>query len=186
VISRNSCIVCDVLLNKENTTWYRQKNYIHKCNDCVRQEKRDWATKARKRHPGLVSERSRRYKEKQRQENPKKYSALQMRHSARKRANALALPFDLSSEFVLSICFDTCPILGFHLKYGGGEKSKYSASLDRIIPSLGYTKDNVMVVSLLANTMKNEATPKEMIKFSEWIYETYEKRLGVARTGVKK
>ncbi|MCX6960368.1 MAG: hypothetical protein NTW91_08860 [Verrucomicrobia bacterium] len=54
-----------------------------------------------------------------------------------------------------------------------GIKTKSSASLDRVIPALGYVKGNVMIVSLLANTMKNEASPEEMILFAEWVITTY-------------
>ena len=64
---------------------------------------------------------------------------------------------------------DQCPILDIELKYGGGEKTKQSASLDRVIPERGYTKGNVMVVSQLANLMKNEATPEEMLTFAKWV-----------------
>lgn len=39
-------------------------------------------------------------------------------------------------------------------------------SLDRIDNSKGYTPDNIEVVSLMANRMKTDATPLELVNFS--------------------
>lgn len=169
-MSRKNCIKCGVPLSAETTTWYRQKNHIHKCNDCIRVEKADWAREAARRNPVETAERSRRSKQRIKIGNPKKYSAGQMRASAKKRADALGLPFDLSTSQLTEMCVDVCPILGVEIKYGGGTKTNESASLDRIVPSLGYVPGNVQVVSLLANLMKNEATPEEMLKFADWAY----------------
>jgi len=163
------CIICSVELSRCNTTWYRQKNYIHKCNDCIREEKRLQAKKSWDRDPEASRERGRRYKERQKKHNPKRYSAGQMCASAAKRSRALGLAYDIKTEYVLSICPDTCPILGYDIKYGGGEKSKKSASLDRIDPELGYVMGNVQVVSLLANLMKSESSKEDQIKFARWV-----------------
>jgi hypothetical protein len=167
------CIFCGVALDGSNTTAYRQKNYIYKCNDCIKTEKAIDAREARRRDPGLQAERSHRHQERLRKTSPKTYSARQMRDSAKKRAASLGLPYDLDSEFIESICPDKCPVLDIKLKYGGGNKAKDSPSLDRVIPNLGYTKANVVVISMLANLMKSEASPEELIKFAEWVDKTY-------------
>ena len=96
-----------------------------------------------------------------------------MRGSAKKRADALGLDYDIDSKYIESLMPDYCPILGLEIKYGGGEKTKFSASLDRVVPSKGYVKGNIMVICQLANLMKNEASSKEMLKFAEWVLETY-------------
>lgn len=60
-----------------------------------------------------------------------------------------------------------CPILGIKLKYmneGNGNDPAH-ASLDRIDNSKGYIKGNVIVVSRLANAMKNEATFEQLKQF---------------------
>lgn len=173
-----ACLICGVLLDGSNTTWYRQKNYIYKCNSCMRAEKAIDANEARKRDPGIQAERSHRHKEKLREENPKRYTARQMRSSAKKRAEALGLNYDLDADYIESIFPECCPVLGVEMKYGGGEKCKSSASLDRIIPERGYVKGNVMVISLLANTMKNEASPNELKEFARWILKTYDSSVG--------
>lgn len=56
---------------------------------------------------------------------------------------------------------ETCPMLGIKLEFGfdkqGGNFN--SPSLDRIIPELGYTKGNVMVISKRANMIKTMVFP---------------------------
>jgi len=37
----------------------------------------------------------------------------------------------------------------------------------------GYTKDNIMVMSQLANAMKANATPEQLLLFSDWVIKTY-------------
>ena len=102
-------------------------------------------------------------------ENPIRYTARQMCASAHKRAKRKGLEYDLDSAFVEDLCVDICPILGRTLEYGGGDKSDNSPSLDRIDSSKGYTKDNVWVISLLANLMKSSASEKDMLLFARWV-----------------
>jgi len=61
---------------------------------------------------------------------------------------------------------ETCPIFGFELLYGGGGKgcNPRSASMDRLDPRKGYTAANVLVVSHLANTIKSNATPDQIMQ----------------------
>ena len=70
-----------------------------------------------------------------------------------------------------------CPVLGIELKLSELSKNggaPYSYSLDRINPELGYIKGNVMVMSHLANSMKNNATKEQLISFSNWVRKNYE------------
>jgi hypothetical protein len=41
--------------------------------------------------------------------------------------------------------------------------------LDRVIPELGYVPGNVAVISLRANTMKQDATAAELRVLADWI-----------------
>lgn len=66
---------------------------------------------------------------------------------------------------------DVCPILGIELNANSGKSGAYrnSPSLDRIDNAKGYTKDNIQVISQLANAMKCHATNQELHNFAQWI-----------------
>lgn len=50
---------------------------------------------------------------------------------------------------------------------------RLSYSLDRIDSSKGYTKENIQVVTRLANKMKNDATKEELLLFAKGILNMY-------------
>lgn len=56
----------------------------------------------------------------------------------------------------------TCPVLGIPLQFNRGKVQDNSYSIDRIDSSLGYTLDNIQVISYRANTLKNNATADEL------------------------
>ena len=87
-----------------------------------------------------------------------------------KRNNALqkGIPFDLTISDLYPLP-EVCPVLGIPLSYGGGHgPADDSMALDRIDPSKGYTKDNVVMVSQRANRIKNNATPAELRKIADF------------------
>lgn len=103
-----------------------------------------------------------------RQNNPIKG----MLDGARRRATKDGVPFNLTSENVIIPA--VCPVLGIPLVKGENRGGNYnSPSLDRVIPDLGYVKENVTVISMKANRMKNDATPDELKKFAAWVGKTY-------------
>ena len=164
-----TCIKCDVLLNDNNFSWYRAKNYIWKCNECVRAEKATQAKIKYKNNPEIGRAISLKSLHKTKEVSPIKYSCKQMLSSSKKRASALNKPHNITTDYLVSIAPKQCPVFGWELKYGGGQKSKQSPSLDKIDPRKGYTRDNVQIISLLANLMKNEATPEELKLFAQWV-----------------
>jgi len=64
-----------------------------------------------------------------------------------------------------------CPDLGVKLIYGNERRaSPFSATMDKIIPALGYVVGNVRIISYRANTMKQNASLEEMKTIAEsWI-----------------
>ena len=70
-----------------------------------------------------------------------------------------------------------CPVLGVELKETKGKSGCFtnSPSLDRIDPNKGYVKGNIQVISSLANVMKNNANPEQLLAFADWVYKTYSK-----------
>lgn len=83
---------------------------------------------------------------------------------AKQRAKKKRLPFNLTLDDV--IIPTHCPALG--IKLIPGSSGSQSPTLDRIIPSLGYTKGNVVVISALANAIKSTGTPSEILKVAKF------------------
>jgi hypothetical protein len=92
---------------------------------------------------------------------------------ARKRAKQKGLDFNLKTG---DIEVGThCPILG--LKFVIGNEVWYnSPSLDRIDNTKGYVKGNVIVVSFMANSIKNQATPDQIRKVADFYTKLYKEK----------
>jgi len=86
-----------------------------------------------------------------------------MLRGAKARATRGGYPFNIDASDIIIPA--KCPVLGVELVYCGGPSSP---SLDKIDPTLGYVKGNVMVISNKANTMKNNATKTELRNFCEF------------------
>lgn len=102
-------------------------------------------------------------------QNPKK----SLVDGARARAKLKGVPFNLTVDDIELP--DLCPILGVTLEMSSGQPKDNSPSLDRIIPSLGYIKGNVQVISNKANRMKNDASFEELRLLADWIYKNIPK-----------
>lgn len=87
------------------------------------------------------------------------------------QAKKLGLEFNLSEGDL--VYPETCPVLGIPLEHGEGVLWDNSPTIDRIDPKQGYVKGNVQVISLLANRMKNSATPEQLLAFASWVNNTY-------------
>lgn len=92
-----------------------------------------------------------------------------MHQRAKQRCKETGREFTIEvSDIVIP---DICPVLGIKLNMNSGRSGAYrnSPSLDRINNNKGYTKDNIQVISQLANVMKCHATNKELHKFAQWV-----------------
>jgi len=74
------------------------------------------------------------------------------------------LPFNIElSDLVIP---ETCPILGIPLRIDENglkrTRSDYSPTIDRVIPSKGYVKGNVAIISLRANRKKQDSSIEEV------------------------
>lgn len=96
-----------------------------------------------------------------------------MHQRAKMRCKVTGREFNITPDDI--IIPDRCPILGIKLNMNSGKPGAYrnSPSLDRKDNSKGYTKDNIQVVSQLANAMKCHATKEELLMFAQWILKTY-------------
>lgn len=96
-----------------------------------------------------------------------------MYQRAKQRASKTGREFSLKLEDI--VIPDVCPVLGIEINMNSGKSGAYrnSPSLDRIDNNKGYTKDNIQVISQLANAMKCHASVEELQKFADWINHTF-------------
>lgn len=85
----------------------------------------------------------------------------QLYRSAKKRALKKGLEFNIELKDIHIP--KRCPILKVPLICS----TRYSPSIDRVYPDKGYIKGNICVISTLANSMKANATPKELLIFAK-------------------
>ena len=87
----------------------------------------------------------------------------------KKKCKNKNLPFNIDIDYVMSIYPKDyrCPILGFKFVYGTKEEQK-THSIDRIVPSKGYVKGNIIIVSKIANQIKSSATPDQLMKVANF------------------
>ena len=87
-----------------------------------------------------------------------------MLKNAEYRSRKLGLPFNLTLEDI--VIPEVCPVLGMkfglYLGKGRGGFKPDAPSLDRIIPSKGYVRGNIRVISNRANRIKCDATLEEL------------------------
>jgi hypothetical protein len=91
---------------------------------------------------------------------------------ARSRAKDGGLPFDITEDYMVGLADesaardDRCPVFPWFtmlFRRGGGEAG---ASMDRIVPELGYVKGNVRWISLRANLLRRDADATELMCLS--------------------
>ncbi len=91
-----------------------------------------------------------------------------MLNQAKIRAKKRGVPFSITLSDVAIP--DFCPVLGIPiLANARGGFNPNSASIDRIIPDLGYIPGNVQVISLRANLLKRDGTAEELMKVALWL-----------------
>lgn len=98
-----------------------------------------------------------------------------MHQRAKQRCRVSGMEFSISVDDI-SIP-DKCPILGIYINMNSGKPGAYinSPTLDRKDNSIGYVKENVWVISQLANAMKGAATVEQLRSFADWINSEFPK-----------
>lgn len=96
-----------------------------------------------------------------------------MHQRAKQRVRISGLEFSIQISDIMIP--DKCPILNLELNINSGKSGAYknSPSLDRKNNNLGYTPENIWVISQKANAMKGSATKEELLLFAKWIINTY-------------
>ena len=90
----------------------------------------------------------------------------------KRRAKREGIYWDLKQEDIVIPLI--CPFLKCPLTRTQGKGLVWSnASVDRIDNSKGYTKDNIMIISRMANSMKQHATQEQLLQFAFSIIEMH-------------
>lgn len=144
--------------------WYEQ-NKEH-----AKKKARDYYWKNKEK----VLESVQKYREENREtirEKGKEYYRRKLKNrllnAAKARARKYNMDFDLTlDDFILPA---KCPLLDIELQVNKGRNSvkHNSFSLDRIDSSKGYIKGNVWVISMLANSIKSNATLEDIQTLSK-------------------
>jgi len=99
-----------------------------------------------------------------RKESYKRRIMTTLVRNAKKRAAEKGLDFSLTLESLKIPKY--CPLLNIPL-LDEANLPINSPSIDRVRLDFGYTPDNCRIISMKANTMKNNATPGELLDFSQ-------------------
>tara|TARA_B100001248_G_C27124788_1_gene337429 strand:+ start:40 stop:615 length:576 start_codon:yes stop_codon:yes gene_type:complete len=90
--------------------------------------------------------------------------------NAKHRAKIKNLDFNLEPSDCIAP--ENCPVFGIPLISSQGKAQTYnSPHLDRLVGDKGYVKENVVVISMKANTIKNSATVKQIRLVADWLEE---------------
>jgi len=156
------CSKCKI--EKEVCDFYSHKTNSLQCKQCQCEYRKEW----RRLHPGYDTHQCKKWAN----SNPEKIKGYYKSKSwaklaiqlAKKRAKRHDLNFNLDEEFLNKIypADNLCPLLKIPLFRGEKNSCPNSPTLDRIDSSKGYTKDNVQVISLKANTAKSNLSLDEM------------------------
>lgn len=146
------------LTNKSFSDYHKNKNTkdgLHTiCKECACKRASSWASDNLERVVRLKKER-------------RKDVRKSLLEAAQNRAREQNLEINITLDDI--VVPDFCPVLNIKLEKSSGKASDNSPSLDKIIPSLGYVKGNIQVISRKANTMKSNATKDELLLFAKWV-----------------
>lgn len=159
---------------KNPEKWRRAASDYRVANpEWKRKSSREWAAKARAERPEkLEADRAaaRKYRATHAETCVARTLAWAHRHpgrylyyNAKGRAKKLGLPFDIAPEDIVIPTY--CPVLGIKIDpVVRGRKGFHpmSPSVDRVIPSRGYVRGNVRVISNRANRLKCDASIDEV------------------------
>lgn len=93
--------------------------------------------------------------------------------STRTRARQKGLDFNLEIEDI--IIPELCPVLGIPLVFSD-KCTINTPTIDRIVNTEGYTKENSIVISWRANILKKDASIDELLKISNYYKQIVEMR----------
>lgn len=138
------------------------------CTECQSAARKElYASGWRQNHnPEVAQKKNKKWVDK----HPKEHWIIRAVGRAKKRALATGVPFDINTEYLVSIFPEKCPIFGTEFSFIGNKTSRpESPSLDKIDPSKGYVVGNIEIISMKANVIKQNATSEEIFKVANWL-----------------
>lgn len=95
-------------------------------------------------------------------------------YAARRKHVRLGFPNVAAlASYVVSIAPERCPVFDVPFVERGTGFSKWSPSIDKKDPTKGYVKNNLQVISMLANCMKRDASKDQLRAFACWIQKEF-------------
>lgn len=173
-VGKKICSRCKI--EKDYSEFYKGSGFNGRqayCKSCACSSEKIRLTKLKKDPNYVQSQKD--YRRNQRLNNRASY----LFRACKTRAKQQNIPFNLTIEDIVIPEF--CPILGIKLsldklgKDKNGTRDFYVPSVDKIVPELGYVKGNIMIISMKANVMKNDATKEELLAFCKYFIEKYDK-----------
>jgi len=151
------------------------RNYYQANKEKIRETHKLWAEKNKEKLKQLSREKARikriqdpeyfrKSSRKYEASNPEKV----LLRAARNRARLKNLEFSIDLSDIKIPEF--CPLLEFKLEYKRGHGHgpwDFSPTLDRIDSNFGYIKGNVWVISSLANRIKSDGTPEQIMMLAK-------------------
>lgn len=103
-------------------------------------------------------------------ENTLSYQLRQRKNSAKK----LGIPFNITLDQIDQP--EYCPVLGIKLNYAWGGTAGHlrdpaKATIDKVVPELGYVPGNVFIISWRANKLKSDMTFEELENILKYMKE---------------
>ena len=145
-----------------------QKDHQERNGDAIRARASMWSRNNPDRRKAIKSD----YDDRRRNDLPT--WARHMANALKCRCKKASIPYDLSAEYMLSLVplDGICPAIGIPIIFGG-HLTRNSPSVDRIVPSEGYVRGNIRIISFKANAMKQDCSdPAEMRRLADYIEST--------------
>lgn len=161
---------------KELNDFYNHKNSkdgkSNQCKICMTEH----------RNKPNVRKYNKEYMQKLRETNPEKAKETKRKsyrrniksrllYQCKSRAKTRNIEFDLTIDDI--VIPKKCPLLNKEFEHGKKGDYQYTYSIDRVDNSKGYVKGNIQIISMKANSMKNNATEDELITFAKNILKYY-------------
>ena len=155
----------------------RWANMTEEGRELKKEQNRQWRANMTEERKQQRYKRNRQWFANMTEEQKEQYSKRTAVSAAKARSRKHGLPFNLTFDYINEIWPDgnKCPVFGVPMVRGQTELDA-RPNLDRIEPSKGYVMGNVRVMSGLANRIKTNATPAQVLAVGQYLVEQERKR----------